>query len=75
MNDETSFLTKDQAIIFFDWLSRFTESEAFDELPEHERRVLWDIEAELETSLPEVVSGTYKEMLAAASARVAGPDE
>lgn len=72
MTDEPSLMSDDQALVFFDWLSRFTEVEAFDILPEHERRVLWDLEASLEETLPQVLAGNYKEALAAAIARITG---
>ena len=72
MTDDASLMSDDQALVFFDWLSRFTESNAFDALPEHERRVLWDLEASLESTLPQVLAGDYQDALAAASARIAG---
>lgn len=69
------FENKDQTLVFFDWLSRFTESDAFDSLSDAERRVLWDMEATLESTLSEVVAGDYKEAIAAASLRVVGTAE
>lgn len=63
-------LSRDHALVLFDWLSRFNESRraAFED--QAEERVLWDLQATLESILPEPLSSHYDQLLAAARERV-----
>jgi hypothetical protein len=57
-------LTKEEAIVFFEFLSRFNEnnnSSRFDD--QSEQRVLWDIESILEKELSEPFRADYQEIL------------
>ncbi len=63
-------LSADEALVFFDWLRRFnqTEPKAFED--QAEQRVLWDMEAMLESALVEPFDTKYDEVLACARARI-----
>lgn len=61
---------QDNALVFFDWLSRFIDSDDADGLDDIERQILWDLEAALESSLPQVVARDYSTLLAEARARL-----
>jgi hypothetical protein len=63
-------LSKDEALVFFDWLKRFNESEDYQFDDQAERRVLWDIEANLERNLVEPFEENYSELLSLARSRV-----
>lgn len=68
-------LSGDQALILFDWLVR-TRSETqpveFDD--QAEQRVLWDLEALLESRLVEPLAENYGDLLEAARSRVRDRD-
>lgn len=54
----------DQALVLADWLARTSRSDqpaAFED--QAEQRALWDLEAALESQLPEVFALDYKERL------------
>lgn len=62
-------LSRDEAIVFFDWLTRFNKSgSAFED--QAEQRVLWDLEALLESKLDEPFAPNYGELLARARSSV-----
>jgi hypothetical protein len=67
-------LSPEQALVFFEWLSRFNQSEGrrFDD--QAEERVLWDIEAMLESSLVEPFDANYEELLEKARAAIRDPE-
>ncbi len=67
--------SRDEALVLFDWLSRFTGSGAFDSLSPAEQRVLWNLEAGLEKALSEVVGADYGERVSAARSRIASAEE
>jgi hypothetical protein len=58
-------LSKNEALVFFQWLSNFNKKENvfFDQA---EQRVLWDIEAMLESNLAEPFDSNYDILLAKA---------
>lgn len=61
-------LSQDEALILFDWLTRFNVSESeFDD--QAEQRVLWNLEAQLETLVP-VLAPDYRVLLEQARGRV-----
>ena len=60
----------DRALVFLDWLGRFSESDSFDELSPAEQRIMWDLEASIEKTVTGTFRGDYKELVAAASARI-----
>ena len=63
-------LSREQALVFFEWLSKFnaTQSRRFED--QAEERVLWDIESMLESTLVEPFDARYEELLAKARAAV-----
>jgi len=64
-------LSNDEAIVFFDWLARFNQARRNDSFEDQsEERVLWDLEARLETALAEPLGPDYPQRLAAARAAV-----
>ena len=66
-------LSRERALVFFDWLSKFnaTEGRRFDD--QAEERVLWEIEALLESTLVEPFDARYEELLANARTAVRDP--
>jgi hypothetical protein len=69
-NAVTITLEPDEALVLFDWLTRFNESppEVFED--QAEQRVLFDLEATLESSLTEPLAANYAELLRDARERV-----
>jgi len=71
-NDKISFiLSREEAIVLFDWLSRFNEmgkSEMFHD--QSEERVLWDMESLLERTITEAFYSNYSEILSKAREKV-----
>ena len=63
-------LSRDEAIVLFGWVSRLNNAKGVDFEDQAEQRVLWDIEAMLETKLAEVFDPKYDDLLARARARV-----
>lgn len=63
-------LTKDEAIVLFDWLKRFNEKDDYDFEDQAEERVLWDIEALLEKSLVVPFDSDYSKLLIEARNRI-----
>lgn len=65
-------LTHDEALVLFEWLGRFNESEPNDErfVDQAEQRALWNLEAVLETVLAEPFDPNYLEIIAAARDRL-----
>ena len=67
--DVNIVLNQDQALVLFEWLSGFNDSQpTFADRAE--QRVLWDVEAMLERSLDALFRSEYKALLAAARDRV-----
>lgn len=57
-------LTKEEAIVLYDYLVRYNESDSealFED--QSEQRVLWDLESSLEKSIHEILSPDFKETL------------
>ena len=63
-------LTKQEALVLFDQLSRFSNTGAFTFEDQSERRVLWNVCCLLEKVLVEPFMGNYGELLASARASV-----
>ena len=62
-------LTPDEALVLFEWLGNFNKGEhEFDD--QAEQRVLWNLEAMLESELVEPFRPDYPELVAAARDRV-----
>lgn len=63
-------LDGDEALVFFEWISRYNKRDDVRFADQAEQRVLWDLEASLESALAEPFSGDYDALLAAARERV-----
>ena len=64
-------LTKEEAIVLFEFLSRFNENDAFDKFEDQaEQRVLWNIECVLEKELSEPLRDDYKEIIEKAREKI-----
>lgn len=63
-------LSRDEALVFFEWLTRFNKADGAQFEDQAEQRVLWDLEAMLESSIEEPLRTTYDDQLAQARARV-----
>ena len=67
-------LTGDQALVLFEWITRFNNRETPETFEDQsEERVLWDIEAMLEKALAEPFDRDYDRLLALARANVRDP--
>jgi hypothetical protein len=65
-------LTDDQALVFFEWLSRLDESDAVPCEHEAERQVLWALHGKLEKALTEPFRPDYRALLQKARSRISG---
>jgi hypothetical protein len=63
-------LTNEEALVLFDWISRFNEDDKNVLQDQAEQRVLWDIEAMLEEQLVEPLDENYDELLKSARDKV-----
>lgn len=66
-------LTRDQALVLFEWLAREDEKGIRIEHPA-EQAVLWIVEGQLESALVEVLQSDYAELVAAARERIASAE-
>jgi len=62
--------SRDEALVLFEWVSRFNKTRTPTLEDQAEERVLWDLEARLESALVEPFRKDYAGMLADARARV-----
>ena len=68
-------LSREEALVLFDWLSRFNKAEHHTFEDQAEQRVLWDMEAMLESTLVEPFESNYGELIAQARTTVRDPEE
>lgn len=68
-------LSRDEALVLFEWIHRFNSEEGHRFEDQSEQRVLWNLEASLESTLVEPFKPEYGEILAAARSRVRDPIE
>ncbi|BCW60266.1 MULTISPECIES: hypothetical protein [Micrococcaceae] len=64
-------LDEDQALVLFDWLCHLNDGKAPVVTHQAEKRVLWDIQSDLESVLVAPFEANYTELLAQARYRVA----
>ena len=69
-NNIVLVLKKEEALVLFDWISRFNESSNNEFEDSSEERLFWDMEALLEKSIPQVLSDSYKEILTKARDKI-----
>jgi hypothetical protein len=65
-------LTDDEALVFFEWLSRLDESDAAPCEHDAERHVLWTLHGQLERTLKEPLQPDYRDLVANARSKVIG---
>jgi len=63
-------LSRDEALVFFEWLTRFNKTDSAKFEDQAEQRVLWDLEAMLESSIEEPLTPAYNDLLMQARAKV-----
>ena len=63
-------LTSDEALVLYDWLTRFNQRDNADFADQAEERVLFDLEAMLEKVLVAPLQSDYAELLAQARSKV-----
>jgi len=63
-------LNQDEALVFFEWLSRLDEKDAFPCEDPAEQQVLWSLHGQLEKSMTEPFSANYRELVEQARLRV-----
>jgi len=56
-------LSNSEALILFEFLSRFRDNEKLEIVDQAEERVLWDILSDLETKLTDPLKPNYLELL------------
>jgi hypothetical protein len=66
----TVTLSRDEALVLFEWLARFNQTSDATFADQAEQRVLWNLEAVLEKTLAEPFAGDYDKLLAEARARL-----
>jgi hypothetical protein len=62
-------LTSDEALVLFEWLTQLNKAEG-EFADQAEQRVLWDLQAQLESSLAAPLRPDYNAVLAAARDRI-----
>jgi len=67
-------LSKDETLVLFEFLSRFSETDTLEIVDQAEARVLWDLCCRLESSLSEPFLKTYGSVLQEARDRVRDKD-
>jgi len=63
-------LTSDEALVLYDWLTRFNQRADTDLANQAEERVLFDLEAMLEKALIAPLQSGYADLLAQARSKV-----
>ena len=63
-------LSSDEAVVLFEFLSRFSDKEVLEIADQSEARVLENILCDLENALAEPFSGKYKEILETAREKI-----
>lgn len=63
-------LTRQEALVLFDYLRRCDDEGRYSFADQAEQRVLWNLECILEKTLPEIFDPKYREILQAAWAQL-----
>ena len=63
-------LSREEALVLFEWLTRFDHTGDAAFVDRAEERVLWDLHARLEAVLVEPLDSRYEELLALARAKM-----
>jgi hypothetical protein len=68
-------LSRGEALVLFDWIASLDSKAEKPVVDEAEQDVLWEIEAQLEKKLYEILSPDYDKLLASAKERLLATDE
>jgi len=68
-------LSRDEALVLFEWLARVNSEQTMRFEDQSEQRVLWNLEGSLESILVEPLDPNYEAIVAAARARLRDVDE
>ncbi len=68
-------LSHQEALVLFEFLSRFVENKKLDIVHQAEQRVLWDVQCMLERVLVDPFLPNYQELLKQAQLNVADKDD
>ncbi len=68
-------LTKDEALVLFEFLARFDDNETLMLEDQAEERVLWSLQGLLEKQLVEIFDPSYKSLVESARERLRDPVE
>jgi hypothetical protein len=63
-------MTQDEALVFFEWLSRLDEQDAFPCEDAAEQQVLWSLHGQLEKVMVEPFRENYRELVEQARLRI-----
>ena len=63
-------LSKDEALVFFEFLARFSDNEELRIVDRSEERVLWNMLADLEKVITDPFQADYQDLLLEARGRV-----
>ena len=63
-------LTEDEALVLFEFLARFDDSEILSLVDQAEERALWNLHSLLQRQLVEIFDPNYETMVEAARARL-----
>ncbi len=56
-------LSRNEALVFFEWLASLEQRGLTDSIEEAEWRVIWSLEGQIESTLVEVLAHNYNELL------------
>jgi hypothetical protein len=74
MSDVQITLTSDEALVLFDLLTRYSQTDVLGTRDQSEQRALWNLQCLLENVLPEALHRDYKSLLAKAQEQLRDPD-
>lgn len=63
-------LTEDEALVLFEFLARFDDSDTLSLVDQAEERMLWNLHCRLQKQLVEIFDPNYETMVEAARARL-----
>lgn len=63
-------LTSDEALVLFEFLSRFSDEDRLEIEDQAEERALWNLHCDLQKTLTELYDSNYKKLLEAARDRL-----
>lgn len=68
-------LNRSEALVLFEWLARFDESDGAMLPDQAEQQVLWKVEGQLESLLVEILSADYRDRVVEAKKLILGEED